>query len=79
MHFGSCCPATPADPDPKPQTVNEFAGGVEYEAINELVFGVRGVYRAQDSVIEDGSFDEGNTFFLFNPGESATESGKTKR
>jgi hypothetical protein len=24
-------------------------------------------------VIEDGSFDEGNTFFLFNPGESATE------
>ncbi len=38
-----------------------------------MTLGLRGVYRAQASVIEDGSFDEGNTFFLFNPGESATE------
>ena len=70
---GSCCPATPLDSDLKPQTVNEFAAGVEYELRNEFVLGTRGVYRAQDSVIEDGSFDEGNSFFLFNPGESETE------
>lgn len=71
--FGSCCPATPPDSDLKPQTVNETAAGAEYEVLNDLTLGLRGVYRAQGSVMEDGSFDEGNTFFLFNPGESATE------
>ena len=70
---GSCCGATPVDSDLKPQTVNETAAGMEYEVARNLVLGLRGVYRAQGTVIEDGSFDEGNTFFLFNPGESATE------
>ena len=71
--FGECCPATPADSDLKPQTVNETAAGIEYEMSGNMVLGVRGVYRAQSSVIEDGSFDDGTTFFLFNPGESTTE------
>lgn len=53
--------------------MNETAAGAEYEVLNDLTLGLRGVYRAQASVIEDGSFDEGQTFFLFNPGESATE------
>ena len=70
---GSCCGATPIDPDLKPQTVTETAAGIEYEVSNGLTLGLRGVYRAQGSVIEDGSFDEGLTYFLFNPGESATE------
>ncbi len=64
---------TPIDPDLKPQTVNEFNLGFEYEATRDLVFGVRGIYRAQGSVIEDGSFDDGDSYFLFNPGESLTE------
>ena len=72
-NFGDCCSAEPPDPDLRPQTVNETAVGIEYEVLNDLILGVRGVYRAQGSVIEDGSFDEGNTFFLFNPGESTTE------
>ena len=71
--FGSCCGAEPVDSDLKPQTVNEYAAGIEYEVAQNLVLGVRGVYRAQGTVIEDGSFDEGNTYFLFNPGESETE------
>lgn len=71
--FGGCCGATPIDSDLKPQTVNETAAGMEYELVRDLVLGVRGIYRAQGTVIEDGSFDEGNTFFLFNPGESETE------
>jgi hypothetical protein len=71
--FGSCCPATPPDSDLKPQTVNETTAGAEYEVLFGLTLGLRGVYRAQGAVIEDGSFDEGETFFLFNPGESATE------
>ena len=70
---GPCCGTTPIDPDLKPQTVNEVAAGVEYEVLNGLTLALRGVYRAQGAVIEDGSFDEGTTFFLFNPGESETE------
>ena len=63
---------TPIDFDLKPQTVNEYAGGFEYEMVKDLTVGVRGVYRPQGSVIEDGSFDDGDTYFLFNPGESET-------
>ena len=64
---------TPIDPGLKPQTVNEFNLGVEYELKKDLVVGVRGIYRAQGSVIEDGSFNDGNSYFLFNPGESLTD------
>ena len=73
VDFGGCCGATPVDADLKPQTVNETAAGLEYEVAQGVALGVRGVYRAQGTVIEDGSFDEGNTYFVFNPGESATE------
>jgi outer membrane receptor protein involved in Fe transport len=73
VNNGGCCGATPVDSDLKPQTVNEYAAGMEYELARSLVLGVRGVYRSQGTVIEDGSFDEGNSYFLFNPGESATE------
>ena len=62
--------ATPVDPGLKPQSVNEFTGGIEWgpSSISDLSFGIRGIYRAQDEVIEDGSFDDGETYFLFNPG-----------
>ena len=65
--------STPIDFDLKPQTVNEYAGGIEYEIMKDLTLGARGIYRPQGSVIEDGSFDDGNSYFLFNPGESETE------
>jgi outer membrane receptor protein involved in Fe transport len=71
--FGVCCGTLPLDPDLKPQSVHEIASGIEHELKRGLTLGVRGIYRAQGSVIEDGSFDDGNTFFLFNPGESRTE------
>jgi outer membrane receptor protein involved in Fe transport len=61
--------ATPIDVGLKPQTVNEFTGGFEYEVGRSLALGVRGIYRPQGSVIEDGSFDDGDTYFIFNPGE----------
>jgi len=60
---------TPIDAGLKPQTVNEFNLGFEYEIARDLAFGVRGIYRPQGSVIEDGSFDDGTTYFIFNPGE----------
>jgi outer membrane receptor protein involved in Fe transport len=65
--------ATPIDFDLKPQTVNEYAGGIAYEIAKDLTLEARGIYRPQGSVIEDGSFDDGNNYFLFNPGESETE------
>jgi outer membrane receptor protein involved in Fe transport len=67
------CEATPVDFDLKPQTVNEVRAGIEYEIPHQVTLGFAGVYRTQGSVIEDGSFDDGHTYFLFNPGESLTE------
>ncbi|MBI3654960.1 MAG: hypothetical protein HY232_00895, partial [Acidobacteria bacterium] len=64
---------TPIDPDLRPQTVHEVSAGVEYEIARNLAVGLRGIYRAQGSVIEDGSFDDGDTYFLFNPGQSLTD------
>ena len=60
--------ATPIDPGLSPQTVDEYTAGIEYEVVKDLALGFRGIYRAQDNVIEDGSFDDGNNYFLFNPG-----------
>src|SRR5262245_3764187 len=70
--------ATPIDPGLRPQTVNEYTAGVEYEAFRNITFGVRGIYRAQDNVIEDGSFDDGDHYFLFNPGRRYAGSTEEK-
>jgi outer membrane receptor protein involved in Fe transport len=59
---------TPLDPGLSPQSVDEYTAGVEYEIVKDLALGFRGIYRAQDNVIEDGSFDDGTNYFLFNPG-----------
>src|SRR4029079_9563826 len=61
--------ATPIHTGLKPQTVNEWTAGIETEVWKNTVFSARGIYRAQGSVIEDGSFDDGDSYFLFNPGE----------
>jgi len=59
---------TPIDPGLKPQTVNEWTAGIEYSPMKDLALGFRGIYRNQVNVIEDGSFDDGTTYFIFNPG-----------
>ncbi len=63
---------TPIDPGLRPQTVNEYTAGIEYNLKNDFTVGFRGIYRAQQDVIEDGSFDDGNTYFIFNPGRRGT-------
>ena len=68
---------TPLDAGLKPQTVDEFSAGFEYEVKRDLVIGFRGIYRAQDEVIEDGSFDDGNNYFIFNPGRRGTGTFET--
>ena len=64
------CEATPVDAGLKPQTVNDFTAGIERQIGRDFTLGFRGIYRTQGSVIEDGSFDDGTTYFLFNPGEA---------
>lgn len=61
---------TPIDVGLKPQAVQEWTAGLQYEVVRDLTLGVRGVYRwyGVGDVIEDGSFDDGDTYFLFNPG-----------
>ena len=48
--------------------MHETTAGFEYEIARNLTIGVRGIYRWQGDVIEDGSFDDGDTYFFFNPG-----------
>jgi outer membrane receptor protein involved in Fe transport len=69
---------TPIDPGLSPQSVDEYSAGVEYEIVRDLALGFRGVYRAQDNVIEDGSFDDGNHYFLFNPGRRTAQNVTTE-
>jgi outer membrane receptor protein involved in Fe transport len=60
--------ATPADLGLKPQSIREITFGAEYEVGGDVTVGTRGIYRAMINVIEDGSFDDGDTYFIFNPG-----------
>lgn len=68
---------TPIDPGLKPQDVKEWTGGLQYETGGGITLGFRGIYRYQGEVIEDGSFDDGDSYFLFNPGRRGTTSQVT--
>jgi hypothetical protein len=59
---------TPIDAGLKPQDVRESSAGLEYEIHKDLTVSFRGIYRNQGNVIEDGSFDNGTNYFIFNPG-----------
>jgi outer membrane receptor protein involved in Fe transport len=60
--------ATPPDPGLKPQSLREYTAGFEYEIGHDITIGSRGVWRNYVNVVEDGSFDDGDTYFIFNPG-----------
>lgn len=59
----------PVDPDLTPQSSDEFVVGGEYEVIPSGRLGLTYTKRWLNSVIEDMSRDEANTYFLGNPGE----------
>lgn len=67
--------ATPIDSGLKPPSIGEASGGIQYEVGRNMTLEARGVYRWERNIVEDGSFDDGNTYFLFNPGRrgSGTE------
>ncbi len=58
----------PPDQGLKPQSTREFVLGVEYELGRNFIIGSRGIYQSMINVIEDASFDDGDTYFIFNPG-----------
>ncbi|MBC8030319.1 MAG: TonB-dependent receptor [Pyrinomonadaceae bacterium] len=68
---------TPIDAGLLPQSMHDVTAGFEWEAAKDFVIGMRGIYRAQDEVIEDGSFDDGHTYFIFNPGRTGTSGQPT--
>jgi outer membrane receptor protein involved in Fe transport len=68
---------TPIDAGLKPQDVKEWTGGIQYELDGGVTLGARGIYRYQGQVIEDGSFDDGDHYFLFNPGRRGNGGAST--
>lgn len=56
------------DPDIKPPSTSEISAGAEYEIIPNGRLGFTFIHRWTNSILEDMSRDEGNTFFLGNPG-----------
>jgi Carboxypeptidase regulatory-like domain/TonB dependent receptor len=57
------------DPDIKPQSLDEFVVGGEYEVLPRLRAGVSYVHREARNVVEDMSRDDGTTYFMGNPGQ----------
>nr|WP_269744504.1 TonB-dependent receptor [Stigmatella aurantiaca] len=56
------------DPNIEPQSMDELSVGAEYELLLGR-FGAAYTLRSLNNVIEDMSRDDGNTFFLGNPGK----------
>jgi hypothetical protein len=63
---------TTVAPGLKPQYMDEFIAGVEYELMEDLKLGVAYQNRAMGRVIEDVSTDGANTYIIANPGEWST-------
>lgn len=63
---------TRIDPDIKPQYLEEYVLGGEYEVAKNVAVGVKYIRRELGRVIEDISVDGGNTYFITNPGGTYT-------
>jgi hypothetical protein len=58
----------PIDPDLHAQSNDEWVVGGEYEIFEDATLGLSYTHRYQNYIIEDMSKDEGNTYFIGNPG-----------
>ncbi len=58
----------PVDADLVPPSTTELVAGTEYELPRNIRFSAHYTHRRLDSAIEDLSRDDGNTFFVGNPG-----------
>jgi hypothetical protein len=62
------------DPNLKGQYVNEYQLGTEYQVYRDISLGLSYVRKSLGRVIEDMSVDDGNSYFLSNPGETCSSS-----
>ncbi|MFP2925723.1 TonB-dependent receptor domain-containing protein [Pyxidicoccus sp. 3LG] len=70
----------PVDPDLTPQSSDEVVVGAEYEVLANTRVGASYTHRDMNAVIEDMSRDDGNSYFLGNPGSGfAKEFPKPER
>jgi outer membrane receptor protein involved in Fe transport len=80
LYTGGKTESTPVDPDITPQSSDEVVVGGEYEVLANTRMGASYTHRDMNSVIEDMSRDDGNTYFLGNPGSGfAKEFPKPER
>ncbi|NVJ27363.1 TonB-dependent receptor [Myxococcus sp. AM011] len=80
LYTGGKVENEPIDPDISPQSSNELVVGGEYELIANTRVGASYTYRNMNMVIEDMSRDDGNSYFLGNPGSGfAKEFPKPER
>ncbi|HEU4382397.1 MAG TPA: hypothetical protein VFR85_02745, partial [Anaeromyxobacteraceae bacterium] len=63
---------TAVQPGLKATSVDMFGAELEYEVISDLSVGFAWSARRQNNIIEDMSPDDGNHFFLGNPGSNVT-------
>ncbi|NBD07860.1 TonB-dependent receptor [Corallococcus silvisoli] len=68
LYSGGLVQSEPVDPDIKPQSSDELVVGGEYELLANTRLGASYTHRDMNKVIEDMSRDDGNTYFLGNPG-----------
>ncbi len=69
LYTGGKAEKEPVDPNIQPQSSDEYLLGAEYELIANVRLGANYIHRNMGSVIEDMSRDDGNTYFLGNPGQ----------
>ena len=62
--------ATPVHPDVQGVYVDQFGGQLEYEILQDLSLGFEYNGRRQGQAIEDMSSDDGNNYYIGNPGYS---------
>ncbi len=60
------------DPKLKGQYADEVQGGIQYQLYRDVSVGVDYVHKSLGRIIEDMSVDDGNTYFLSNPGVPGT-------
>ncbi|NOK36536.1 TonB-dependent receptor [Corallococcus exercitus] len=68
LYTGGLVQSEPVDPDIQPQSSDELVVGGEYELLANTRLGASYTHRDMNKVIEDMSRDDGNTYFLGNPG-----------
>ncbi|WP_375771437.1 TonB-dependent receptor [Archangium gephyra] len=68
LYTGGKADKEPVDPDIQPQSSDEYLVGAEYEVLANVRMGATFTHRNMGAVIEDMSRDDGNTYFLGNPG-----------